>query len=349
MPALMKTDLPGIKLYGRGKVRDIYDAGEHLLIIATDRLSAFDVVLPTPIPNKGKVLTQMSSFWFDHFKDFVPNHVVATEVPEYPKQLHAFRDQLEGRSMLVKKAKVFPIECVARGFLTGSGLKDYNKTGQVCGIPLPAGLRDSDRLPKPIFTPATKAETGHDENVSEEQAAKVIGEQNIQKLKDLTLSVYGRAVEYARKRGIILKAARQRYLPFFDYPLVEHVQTLVEYAQGLYPTIPLRQGLRKIGRLAYTSFLDSLVGKVLWAGVDNVSKGLETAAKAYAITSPVARATLVENSAGRARVRLEGIYYFLDCNHVGVFEGVLRACKASGTVLVRIDSPTSGELLITWC
>ena len=202
--ALMKTDLPGIELHGRGKVRDIYDLGEHLLIIATDRLSAFDVVLPTPIPNKGKVLTQMSSFWFDHFKDSLPNHVVATKVDGYPKELHRFRDQLQGRSMLVKKAKVFPIECVARGFLTGSGLKDYNKTGQVCGIALPPGLRDSDRLPEPIFTPATKAETGHDENISEEQAAKIIGQDNIRQLKELTLSIYGRAVEFALKRGIII-------------------------------------------------------------------------------------------------------------------------------------------------
>jgi len=202
--ALMKTDLPGIKLHGRGKVRDIYDLGEHLLIIATDRLSAFDVVLLTPIPNKGKVLTQMSSFWFDHFKGSLPNHVVATNVDDYPKELHRVRDQLEGRSMLVKKAKVFPIECVARGFLTGSGLKDYNKTGQVCGIALPPGLRDSDRLPQPIFTPATKAETGHDENISEEQAAKIVGQDNIRQLKELTLSVYGRAVEFALKRGIII-------------------------------------------------------------------------------------------------------------------------------------------------
>jgi phosphoribosylaminoimidazole-succinocarboxamide synthase len=202
--ALMKTDLPGVKLFGRGKVRDIYDAGEHLLIIATDRLSAFDVVLPTPIPNKGKVLTQMSGFWFDHFKDFVSNHVVSSDVTDYPKQLQPFRDQLEGRSMLVKKAKVFPVECVARGFLTGSGLKDYNKTGRVCGIQLPAGLRDSDRLPGPIFTPATKAETGHDENISEEEAAKVIGQENIRKLKDLTLSIYSQAVDFAAKRGIII-------------------------------------------------------------------------------------------------------------------------------------------------
>jgi len=202
--ALMKTDLPGVKLHGRGKVRDIYDIGEHLLIIATDRLSAFDVVLPTPIPNKGKVLTQMSAFWFDHFKDFVPNHVVSTRVEDYPEGLRRFRDQLEGRSMLVKKARVFTIECVARGFLTGSGLKDYNKTGRICGIQLPPGLRDSDRLPRPIFTPATKAETGHDENISEEQAGKIIGENNIARLKELTLAIYGRAVDYASKRGIII-------------------------------------------------------------------------------------------------------------------------------------------------
>src|ERR1041384_5430171 len=144
---ITKTDLPGVKLHGRGKVRDIYDLGEHFLIVATDRLSAFDVVLPTPIPDKGKVLTQMSAFWFDHFRDFVPNHVVSTSVAEYPAAVRKFQEQIEGRSMLVKKATVFPVECVARGFLTGSGLKDYNKTGQVCGIPLPPGLRDSDRLP----------------------------------------------------------------------------------------------------------------------------------------------------------------------------------------------------------
>jgi len=201
---LMKTELAGLKLHGRGKVRDIYDVGEHLLIVATDRLSAFDVVLPTPIPNKGKVLTQMSAFWFDHFKDFVPNHVVSTKVDEYAKELRQFREQLEGRSMLVKKAKVFPIECVVRGFLTGSGLKDYNRTGQVCGIALPPGLRDSDRLPRPIFTPATKAETGHDENISEEQAAKIIGQDDMRKLKDLTLSIYSRALDFAAKRGIII-------------------------------------------------------------------------------------------------------------------------------------------------
>jgi len=219
---VMKTDLPGLKLHGRGKVRDIYDLGEHFLIIATDRLSAFDVVLPTPIPNKGKVLTQMSAFWFDHFKNSVPNHVVSTKVSEYPKELQRFRDQLEGRSMLVKKAKVFPVECVARGFLTGSGLKDYNKTGQVCGIPLPAGLRDSDRLPEPIFTPATKAESGHDENISEEEAGKVIGVENIRRLKELTLSIYSGAVEYALRRGIIICDTK------FEFGTIDGKITLID-------------------------------------------------------------------------------------------------------------------------
>src|SRR5207249_889987 len=202
--ALMQTDLPGVRLHGRGKVRDIYEVGEYLLIVATDRLSAFDVVIPTPIPTKGKVLTQMSSFWFDNFKGFVPNHVVSTKVDEYPHPLRQFRDQLEDRSMLVKRAIVFPIECVARGFLTGSGLKDYNRTGAVCGIPLPAGLRDSDRLPEPLFTPATKAETGHDENISEDQAGAIIGAGNIRRLKELTLGIYSRAVDYAAGRGIII-------------------------------------------------------------------------------------------------------------------------------------------------
>ena len=204
---ITKTDLAGVKLHGRGKVRDIYDIGEHFLIVATDRLSAFDVVLPTPIPNKGKVLTQMSGFWFDHFKDFVPNHLVSIDVNDYPKNLHPFRDQLKGRSMLVKKANVFPVECVARGYLTGSALKDYIKTGSVCGIRLPAGLRESDRLPQPIFTPATKAETGHDENISEEQAATIIGQEIVQRLKELTLSLYSRGVEYALTRAIMRRTA----------------------------------------------------------------------------------------------------------------------------------------------
>src|SRR5262245_49230445 len=181
--AIMQTNLPGVKLHGRGKVRDIYDLGDHFLIVATDRLSAFDVVLPTPIPDKGKVLTQMSAFWFDHFKTFVPNHVVSIDVLDFQANLKQFRAQIEGQAMLLRKATVFPVECVARGFLTGSGLKDYNKTGKVCGIALPKGLRDSDRLPQPLFTPATKAETGHDENISEEQAGQIVGMDTIRRLK----------------------------------------------------------------------------------------------------------------------------------------------------------------------
>lgn len=200
----MQTNLPGIKLHARGKVRDIYDIGDHFVIVATDRLSAFDVVLPTPIPNKGKVLTQMSAFWFRHFLKDVPNHLVSTDVKDFPEALQKYGDQLDGRSMLVKKAEVFPVECVARGFLTGSGLKDYNRTGQVCGIRLPPGLRDSDRLPQPIFTPATKATTGHDENISEEEAGRIIGADNIRQLKELTLSLYSRGVDYAWNRGILI-------------------------------------------------------------------------------------------------------------------------------------------------
>jgi len=219
---ITKTDLAGVKLHGRGKVRDIYDIGEHFLIVATDRLSAFDVVLPTPIPNKGKVLTQMSGFWFDHFKDFVPNHLVSTDINDYPKNLHPFRDQLKGRSMLVKKANVFPVECVARGYLTGSALKDYIKTGSVCGIRLPAGLRESDRLPQPIFTPATKAETGHDENISEEQAATIIGQEIVQRLKELTLSLYSRGVEYALTRAIIICDTK------FEFGLIDGKITIVD-------------------------------------------------------------------------------------------------------------------------
>jgi phosphoribosylaminoimidazole-succinocarboxamide synthase len=222
MNTITKTDLSGVKLHGRGKVRDIYDLGEHFLIVATDRLSAFDVVLPTPIPNKGKVLTQMSAFWFDHFKDFVPNHVVSTRVEDYPKELQPFRNQIEGRSMLVRKAKVFPVECVARGFLTGSGLKDYNQTGSVCGITLPPGLRDSDRLPQPIFTPSTKAESGHDENISEEHAGKIIGQENIKRLKDLTLSLYSRGVEYALTRGIIICDTK------FEFGVIDGEITIVD-------------------------------------------------------------------------------------------------------------------------
>jgi len=204
MTPITKTDLTGLKLTHRGKVRDIYEAGENLLFIATDRISAFDCILPNGIPDKGRVLTQMSLFWFEQLKSVVPNHLITANVDEYPAALQAYRDQLEGRSMLVKKAQMFPVECVARGYVSGSGWKDYRRTGAICGIPLPAGLLESGKLPEPIFTPATKATTGHDENISYAEAANVIGTEAAAKLKDLTLNIYSRAAAYALERGIIL-------------------------------------------------------------------------------------------------------------------------------------------------
>jgi phosphoribosylaminoimidazole-succinocarboxamide synthase len=214
------TNLPGLKLVHRGKVRDIYEAGEHLLFIATDRISAFDCVIPNGIPDKGRVLTQMSLFWFDYLKDVVPNHLLTAKVDEYPAELRQFRDQLEGRSMLVKKAEMFPVECVARGYVSGSGWKDYRRTGAICGIPLPVGLQESSQLPEPIFTPATKAQTGHDENISFEEASAVIGESTAQKLKELTLGIYSKASAYARGRGIILADTK------FEFGLIDGEITL---------------------------------------------------------------------------------------------------------------------------
>lgn len=202
--ALLTTDLPGIPLFRRGKVRDVYDLGDTLLIVATDRISAFDCVMPNGIPGKGCVLTALSRFWFEQMKDLVPNHVLTTSVPDYPAQLQPFADQLEGRSMLVRKTECFPVECVARGYLAGSGWKDYLKTGGICGIELPSGLVESDQLPEPIFTPATKAETGHDENISEARMAEIVGAETTAQLKNLTLTLYRRAAQYARERGIIL-------------------------------------------------------------------------------------------------------------------------------------------------
>jgi phosphoribosylaminoimidazole-succinocarboxamide synthase len=203
------TELPGIELIARGKVRDVYSIadkmlGDPLLFIATDRISAFDCVLPQGIPDKGRVLTQMSIFWFDLLKDVVPNHLITANVDDYPAPLQAYRDQLEGRSMLVKRCKMEPVECVARGYVVGSGWKDYKKTGAICGIPLPAGMKECQQLPEPIYTPATKAETGHDENISYEETVKIIGEERASLLRDLTLKIYSTAAKHAATRGIIL-------------------------------------------------------------------------------------------------------------------------------------------------
>ena len=203
-PVVLETNLSGLTLARRGKVRDVYDLGEHLLIVATDRISAFDYVLGSGIPDKGKVLTQISAFWFDHLGDLVPHHCLSVDVNDFPAETRAHRDILRGRSMLVKKTEPLPVECVARGYLVGSGWKDYKKTGAVCGVNLPSGLRESDRLPQAIFTPATKAESGHDENISEARAGEIVGADLIHRLRELTLEIYARGVEHSNERGIIL-------------------------------------------------------------------------------------------------------------------------------------------------
>ena len=197
-----ETSLPGIHFLNRGKVRDLYEVGGNLLLVATDRLSAFDVVLPTPIPDKGRVLTQLSLFWFTLLRDIVPNHVLTAS--EFPAELAAFKDQLAGRAMLCLRTSPLPIECVVRGYLSGSGWKDYRATGKVCGIALPAGLRESERLPAPIFAPSTKATAGHDENISFDEAVARIGAELAERVRAISLEIYRRAAAYAEPRGIIL-------------------------------------------------------------------------------------------------------------------------------------------------
>jgi phosphoribosylaminoimidazole-succinocarboxamide synthase len=199
---IRETQFAGLTPAARGKVRDIYDLGDKLLIVATDRLSAFDVILPTPIPDKGRVLTQLSLFWFDLMKEVIPNHVLSAT--DFPAPFDKFKDDLAGRSMIARKTQPLRIECVVRGYVSGSGWKDYRATGKICGIRLPAGLRESDRLPEPIFTPATKAATGHDENIPFEQAASLIGKGLAEKVRAVSLEIYRRAAAYAEPRGVIL-------------------------------------------------------------------------------------------------------------------------------------------------
>ncbi len=201
---VFETHLPGITLRGRGKVRDVYDLGDSLLIVATDRLSAFDFVLPNPIPDKGKVLNQVSLFWFEKTAPVLPNHVITADPSRYPEPLRAHARTLAGRSTLVRKLDMVPVECVARGYLAGSGWKEYREHGTVCGIPLPPGLRESDRLEQPIFTPATKAESGHDENIPFSEVERLVGPEIARELRDRTLEIYRSAAEYALTRGIII-------------------------------------------------------------------------------------------------------------------------------------------------
>ena len=224
---LIETRLNGLAPHRQGKVRDIYDAGDALLMVATDRISAFDYVLGSGIPDKGKVLTQLSAFWFDYTREIVANHVIETDASRFPVALRRHADVLAGRSMLVTKTNPVPIECVARGYLSGSGWKDYLATGAVCGVELPAGLQESDRLPRPIFTPATKATSGHDINISEADAARIIGEPLLTRLKSLTMALYAAGAEHAERCGILLADTKFEFglLPDGDVLLIDEVMT----------------------------------------------------------------------------------------------------------------------------
>lgn len=234
-----ETNFAGISPIARGKVRDIYDLGDRLLIIATDRLSAFDVVMPTPIPDKGRVLTQLSLFWFDLLHDIIPNHILSAT--DFPAPFDQYSDDLAGRSMVVRKTQPLPIECVARGYLSGSGWKEYQTSGTVCGISLPSGLKESDKLPEPIFTPATKATTGHDENISFERAAERIGQPLAEKVRSITLEIYRRAAEYAEPRGILLADTKFEF-GMLDGELIWIDEALTPDSSRFWPASEYRPG-----------------------------------------------------------------------------------------------------------
>jgi len=240
-PVILKTDLAGVERHGSGKVRDVYRVDGKLLIVATDRISAFDYILPTGIPDKGRVLTQLSIFWFDFLRDLTPTHFLTSDVKEYPESLAPFADQLEGRSMLVKRANMVEIECVARGYISGSGWKEYQQSGTVCGIKLPPGLRESDKLPEPIFTPATKAQTGHDENVSFEHVVSLIGEDLAKRLRDLTLAIYNGAAQYAETKGIIIADTKFEF-GFVGDELVLGDEVLTPDSSRFWPAESYRPG-----------------------------------------------------------------------------------------------------------
>jgi len=210
--ALLNTNFPELKLFKRGKVRDMFDVGDYYLMVATDRLSAFDVIMQQGIPNKGKILNTISKFWFDFVKDEIDNHLITTNVEQYPNVCRPYLKELTGRSMLVKKAELIQLECIVRGYLSGSGWKDYQQTGSICGIEIPAGLVESEKLPEPIFTPSTKAEIGdHDENISEKKAAEIVGSDIFETIKNKTINIYKKASEYASNKGIIIADTKMEF------------------------------------------------------------------------------------------------------------------------------------------
>jgi phosphoribosylaminoimidazole-succinocarboxamide synthase len=224
--ALLTTQLP-FPAFRRGKVRDVYDLGSRLLIVATDRISAFDCIMPEGIPDKGRILTQVANFWFNATRDILPNHLEATEVDAFPAELQPFREQLQGRAILVRRTTPLPVECVVRGYLAGSGLKEYTRTGTVCGVPLPAGLRNADQLPEPIFTPSTKAEEGHDENIDFAAMAKLVGADLATRVRDMSLALYRRGRELALERGILLADTKFEFglLPGGELILIDEALT----------------------------------------------------------------------------------------------------------------------------
>lgn len=240
--ALDATSLPGLPPPRRGKVRDVYDLGDRLLVVATDRISAFDVVLSPGIPGKGAILTQLSTFWFRRFEGLVPNHLLETDAEAFPPDLAAFAGVLQGRSVLAKKCRVVPFECVARGYLAGSGWKDYRRTGAVCGVPLPPGLREASRLPEPVFTPATKAEEGHDENVSFETMAGAVGRELASLLRDLTLAIYSEAAGYAASRGVIVADTKLEFGLDGDGSVVWIDEALTPDSSRFWPAASWREG-----------------------------------------------------------------------------------------------------------
>ncbi len=219
---ILTTEFPGLKLYKRGKVRDVYDLGDKLLVVSTDRISAFDVILPCGIPHKGKVLNSISCFWFDLIQDITGHHLITADFAQYPKELQQYKDELAGRSMLVKKTQVLPVECVVRGYLSGSGWKEYQKSQSICGIALPAGLKESDKLPQVIFTPSTKADLGHDMNVSQNYVEEQIGKARAKELKETSIAIYKKAGEYALEKGIIIADTK------FEFGLFNHEIILID-------------------------------------------------------------------------------------------------------------------------
>jgi phosphoribosylaminoimidazole-succinocarboxamide synthase len=240
---ITQSDFPTLKLINRGKVRDIYDLGEHLLLVTSDRISAFDVIMNEGIPNKGLVLNQMSIFWFRLMSDIIPNHIVATEVEDYPAETRPYHDQLKGRSMLVRKARPLPVECIVRGYLSGSGWKDYRQTGAICGIALPAGLQESSQLPEPIFTPSTKAELGaHDENITFAEAITLCGGDYAEQARAATLAIYARARDYAWEKGIIIADTKFEFGVLDDGSLIWIDEALSPDSSRFWPRDQYRPG-----------------------------------------------------------------------------------------------------------